>query len=100
MRRKLRLLRKPKTMYHAEIIIEGYGICYASPNSRLLDTETLIRFKFRPRKWIGSIGWDMDRQMLHMYSSRKQRHKRMRFGWEYHAFWDTDKSLHNLRRKR
>jgi hypothetical protein len=82
--------------------MEGYGRVYTSSRSKLDQTEILIRIKFKPRKWIGAMGWDIDRQQFHCYASRTQRHKHMRFGWE-HIEWSRAGPLEplcNLRRKR
>ena len=98
--RNLRKVRRPRTIYMKEIIMEDFGVVYASPNSKLDPTEILVRLKFRRRKWTGSISWDVDRGRMHMYASRRQRHKKMRFGWEYNCWYSLEKSLGNLRRVR
>lgn len=81
--------------------MKDLGIIYAPADSKLDPLfETLIRLKFRRRKWIGAFGWDVDRQRMHMYASREQRHKKMRIGWEYSCWYSCEVSLGNLRKVR
>lgn len=98
-------VRKPRTRYSLEIMMHDFGLVYGySKRKNLFHDETLVRLRFRPRKYRGGMGWDVDRQQFHCYavSKREQKHRMMRFGWEYHAYryFGVLESLRNLRRMR
>ena len=77
---------KHRDRYMLEILMDGVGCVYSFPPYTQCDGEHLVRMKFRPRKWQGHFGWNMDRQRLICEGIRKPRPFFYRQSMRYRLF--------------
>jgi len=61
--------RIPPRQYLWRGVMPEFGSVFTS-SPTIAEFPTIM---FQPRKWIGGMGWDFDRQQFHCYASRKQK---------------------------
>lgn len=88
--------RRHSSKYMLEVQSEHYGKMFVFSGCN--NDNEIVRLKFDQRKWEGGFYWDSDRNQMHVYSVRIQKHKRFRFGWEYNMYRLENEPLGNLKK--